>query len=123
MNWYEFNQNNSGGSFHVNSYVCHRVFIEAETEEAAVEKAEGMGIYFNGCEDDRDCPCCGDRWYRTYDAVEFPIDFGRDGVFEAMEPYVCFLATKYGWTDPDIRLYYADGRVGEVSFEGELTYR
>jgi hypothetical protein len=39
--------------------------IEAESAEHADEKAAEIGIYFNGCDDGRDCPCCGDRWYEA----------------------------------------------------------
>lgn len=62
MNFYEFTQNNSGGSFVTDENLCHRLFIEAETHEIATEKAEEMGVYFDGCERGLDCPCCGDRW-------------------------------------------------------------
>ena len=34
--WYEFNQNNSGGSFVVDDKVCHRIYIEAEDFREAV---------------------------------------------------------------------------------------
>lgn len=40
MKWYCFNQMNSGGYFVVNNKVCHRLFIEAESFDDAVEKAE-----------------------------------------------------------------------------------
>lgn len=60
---YEFDQNNTGGSFDVDDKLCHRVYIEANDIEEAVSIAEGMGVYFNGCEEGLDCSCCGDRWY------------------------------------------------------------
>lgn len=60
MPFYEYSQNNSGGSF--DEEMGHSVFIEAATAEEANDRAEGMGIYFNGVENGRDCPCCGDRW-------------------------------------------------------------
>jgi hypothetical protein len=47
--FYEFDQNNSGGSFVVNDKVCHRVIID---------KAETLGIHFDGW---GDCSCCGNR--------------------------------------------------------------
>jgi hypothetical protein len=69
MKYYTFSQNNSGGSFD-GSY--HYVIIEAPSPEAANEIAVNLDlpdvdIYFDGCSDGRDCPCCGDRWYPQYD--------------------------------------------------------
>lgn len=61
--FYEVSQNNSGGSFDVNEKVCHRLFIEAKSEEEATSIAEDLGCYWNGVSEGMDCPCCGDRWY------------------------------------------------------------
>lgn len=66
MNWYLFDQNNSGGSFVVNDKVCHRLFIEANTPEEAISKAEDLGCYWDGVAHGMDCPCCGDRWSCYY---------------------------------------------------------
>lgn len=63
--WYEYSQNNSGGS-HVyddNRGLSERVFIEADSAKEADEYAESIGIYFDGVDNDIDCDCCGDRWY------------------------------------------------------------
>lgn len=63
--WYEYSQNNSGGT-HVyddNRGLSEWVFIEADSAKEADEHAESIGIYFNGVDDDMDCDCCGDRWY------------------------------------------------------------
>jgi len=62
--YFHYSQNNSGGSFHIDESVAHHVIIEAYTPEEANERAQDIGIYFNGCDDGRDCSCCGDRWYR-----------------------------------------------------------
>ena len=69
--WYEFTQNNSGGSFVVDDKVCHRIYIEAEDFREAVIIAESLGCYWNGVEKGIDCPCCGDRWSKWDKA---PID-------------------------------------------------
>lgn len=160
LKWYEFDQNNSGGHFITNDKVCHRLWIEAESHEEAVEKAEELGCYWDGVANSIDCPCCGDRWGKSYDV---PIDFAKydekgysvqvyeishpdaeaewnrrygnyDVVekpkyessfyrslvyagrikFNSIEEYAQFLADEYGWTVPDIRLYYADGSVKEI---------
>ena len=60
MPFYRYRQNNSGGSF--DREMGLSVFIEAATVEEANDRAEGMGIYFNGVENGSDCECCGDRW-------------------------------------------------------------
>lgn len=74
LKWFEFSQNNSGGSFIINDKVCHRLFIEAESFSDAVEKAEDLGCYWNGVAEGRDCPCCGDRWDKWNDN---PIDIEK----------------------------------------------
>jgi hypothetical protein len=61
--YYEFSQNNSGGSFYCNDKLCHRLIIEANNEEQAISIAESLGCYWNGVEEGQDCSCCGDRWY------------------------------------------------------------
>ena len=66
LKFFTFNQNNSGGSFVSNETVDHFVIIQAENTRQANDKAEAVGIYFNGCDQDIDCSCCGDRWYATY---------------------------------------------------------
>jgi hypothetical protein len=68
--FFEFNQNNSGGRFTVNKYLCHRLIIEADCQSDAIHKAETLGCYWNGVEDGLDCSCCGDRWYMV-DMVDF----------------------------------------------------
>lgn len=60
--FYEFNQNNSGGSFVVNDNLCKRVIIEVDSEEEVISKGEELGMYWNGVSCGIDCSCCGDRW-------------------------------------------------------------
>lgn len=71
--FYHFNQNNSGGKFVVDERVTFNVIIEAQSAREANEVAESVGIYFDGLEAGRDCPCCGERW--------LPVD-DRDGDLE-----------------------------------------
>lgn len=115
LQWFEFNQNNSGGHFVVDDKGCHRVWIQAPSQEDAVEQAKSLGMYFNGVEAGFDCRCCGDRWNEPWRATELPVDYGENGTFETIEQYAQFLADRYGWTSPDGRLYYADGTVKEIS--------
>lgn len=63
--FYEFSQNNSGGSFDVDENVCHRVIIEAKSEEEAIAIFEPMIENQSGS-----CPCCGDRWYVSPDEID-----------------------------------------------------
>jgi hypothetical protein len=114
MKFYEYTQNNSGGSFIENEKLTHRLMIEAETCTEADEIAEDMGVYFNGCEDGDDCPCCGDRWY-SGDLVEVDRDWIKEKGINDIEGYCQWMADNYSWCDPDVRLFYKDGTVKEFS--------
>ena len=61
LKFYEYSQNNTGGSFTTDDKLCHRLFIEANSSTEADEIAEGLGCYWNGVDEGSDCPCCGDR--------------------------------------------------------------
>lgn len=115
MKWFHFSQNNSGGSFVVTSELCHHLFIEAANDIAALAKAFDMGVYLHGVRDGLDCGCCGDRWYEPSEE-KFPLFYdGKGGVvFKGPEEYAQHLANDFGWTSPDARIYYADGRVVEI---------
>ena len=49
----------------VDERVSDYVLIQARNGAHADERAEEIGIYFNGVDDGMDCECCGDRWYPT----------------------------------------------------------
>ena len=95
----------------------------------------------NGCDDGTDCSCCGDRWYRptqinnpyTYgaftetEAEKIAEKYGgkavkrnkasygnrdTDVVF-SIEQYATYIAEEYGWTSPDVRIFYKNGEVKE----------
>lgn len=68
MAFYEFSQNNSGGSFDHDrdAGIGYSVWIEANNADQANALAEGIGLYFDGCDTGSDCACCGDRWYRAW---------------------------------------------------------
>ena len=106
MNIYEFRQNNSGGSFDVNDNVTHRVFIEAKDKDAAIYKALTLGVYFDGVDEGIDCECCGNRWHKPW---HVHTSNSEDKPREEIEDELQELANTYGWTTPDIYLYYADG--------------
>ena len=150
MKFYEFKQNNSGGSFAVNDQLCHNLIIEANNSEEAESKAESMGVYFNGCDEGMDCPCCGDRWYRPdelestyrygsfekaeaesiaekYEGTVVPSRYKRKGeerfdVIFSIESYAQYIADDYGWTSPDARIFYANGEIKEI-FSSKIEKR
>lgn len=95
MKFFEFSQNNSGGSFICNDMLTNRVYIEAPSEREAIARAEDMGMYWNGVDEGMDCPCCGDRWSKPWrdDGMEFPYNYGAFTKKDAES-----IASKYGIT-------------------------
>lgn len=75
--FYSYNQNNSGGSFDKDENLDEYVIIEANSLNEANEKAESIGIYFDGVDKGYDCDCCGDRWYDPYEPTEQPKVYGE----------------------------------------------
>lgn len=66
MPFFTFRQNNSGGQFRGPAIT---VIIEADGAEEVnrmVEDEKISGMYFDGVENEEDCPCCGDRWCRQF---------------------------------------------------------
>jgi hypothetical protein len=98
MKFFCFNQNNSGGTYDRGDNVSEYVIVEANDAAHANDRAEAIGIYFDGVEDGRDCPCCGNRWYRMYDGE------GEDVPTVYGEP-----VSQGDWTGQCI-VHYIDGR-------------
>jgi hypothetical protein len=107
--FYQFRQNNSGGSFVENNKVAHFVIIEAEDHVQANEIAESIGIYFDGCEKELDCDCCGDRWSEVEEGEgdETPVLYGEP--INKYDDWFCNKGDVYCY------LYKLDGEV--------VTYR
>lgn len=108
--FFTFDQNNTGGTFIENDDLRRFVIIEAKNSARANSRAEAIGIYFDGCEDDIDCPCCGDRWYRVLDD-----DDGYDVPHVYGTPIGDPVAsdTPNEWLDlnyAQVVVHYADGR-------------
>jgi hypothetical protein len=59
--WYKYHQNNSGGRFRPPAIT---VYVEAMSPSQADERAETLGLYFDGS---GDCKCCGSRWSGAVD--------------------------------------------------------
>jgi hypothetical protein len=78
--YFHYSQNNSGGSFDIDDKVAHHVIIQAHSASEANKLAEDVGIYFNGCDDGRDCSCCGDRWSPAWrdEGTDTPTIYGED---------------------------------------------
>lgn len=108
MNYYMWRQNNTGGSFVTDDNVSRYVVIQAESYEEAEQKAFAFGVYYNGVDDDRDCACCGDRWYEG-DLVE--VDDG-----ESIEDYLQREEDEYPCRDTMTILHLADG--SKKTFQG-----
>lgn len=113
IKYYHYSQNNSGGSFVHDEYLSIHVVIAAHNTEHADERAEALGIYFDGAEDGSDCPCCGDRWFRVYghDGRDFPHVYG--------EPVAHALPSgSIDWTrgeHPHTIVHHLDGSVDKYS--------
>jgi len=115
MKWFHFIQNNSGGSFDFNAEkgISRAVLIQADSAEEANFKAEAIGIYFNGCDDELDCSCCGDRWSKVndhYDANDEPMVYG-DKV-EADSKFEKGTGFNIKWMDgrgPEGYMHFKDG--------------
>lgn len=102
MPYFEYSQNNSGGVFIHDKDVAEFVIIEAPDAEAANTRAEEIGIYFDGCEDGRDCRCCGDRWHHAWNkGFSKPMLYG--------EPLARY-QSDYGSSRESVYVYHADGQ-------------
>jgi len=117
--WYEFRQNNSGGSFQMDNDLTVHVLIQAASTGEANTKAQDIGIYFDGCSDGLDCDCCGDRWYEAGDAMESFTTYNWSDRFEPkkhanVREYAQAVADAVMWAEdgkPSVILYYADDTV------------
>lgn len=113
--FFHFSQNNSGGSFDYDepAGITHHVVIEADSLEEANQRAEAIGLYWDGVGAGKDCECCGDRWSPAWSGDEVPAVYGKpvteseDGLFHWMPGYEVFI-------------HYKDGRIeGFHPAEGE----
>lgn len=74
--WYEFDQNNSGGYFIRDDFVSDLVFVQAMNAEQAeeimrdlIDKAEAWDY----------CDCCGERWsFWSTKGYDVPTRYGKD---------------------------------------------
>ncbi|MCQ6554773.1 hypothetical protein NPS70_16430 [Streptomyces sp. C10-9-1] len=104
--FFTYDQNNSGGGFDVDEEagISVYVIVEAEDYATANERAEAIGLYFDG---EGDCSCCGNRWSAQWSGTDgdaVPSIYG-----EPVETAVVY--TKWVGTRPDAFVHYVDGRV------------
>jgi hypothetical protein len=107
MPFFHYSQNNNNSSFDYDETrgITHHVVIEAASPDEADSRAEQIGLYWNGCDDGRDCDCCGDRWYQTH---------GDGDVVPAIYDEPITATTDVSrWMDEgrEIAVHHADGRI------------
>lgn len=109
--FYTYRQNNSGGywTFKPKAGISHFVIIEANSTKNADERAEDIGLYFDGCDDGRDCDCCGDRWSRAenYDETVTPKIYDQEAL-----PSSDDIANVY--------IHYLDGRIVQSRYKSKF---
>ena len=107
MNFFTFRQNNSGGSYAVDSErgIGYLVCIEAENAAKACERALKIGLYFDGS---GDCSCCGNRWSEVDDDDALPYP-GSQGSTLWMHKSI--------WDEPAF-IHFANGEIIRVDYSG-----
>lgn len=75
--FYTFSQSNPGGRY--DDSMPMYLIIQSTSAEQANERAESLGVYFDGTVIGRDCECCNDRWYRVddFDGKKNPMVYGE----------------------------------------------
>jgi hypothetical protein len=112
--FYTFTQNNSGGSFDRDEMrgIAPYVIVEADSCDQANDRAEAIGLYFDGVDGGGDCSCCGDRWYRAHDGDAEPEIYGAPP-----EKYQCDWTSAGGaycfvhWRDGSVKAYRSAAEV------------
>lgn len=110
--FYDFRQNNSGGSFDFDGDrgISVSVIVEADSADEANERAEEIGLYFDGS---GDCECCGDRWssqWRDDAGDEVPSIYGQP--IAEYTPHIKWSEKDF----PEVFVHYKDGTVtGHIS--------
>lgn len=116
MAFWTYHQNNSGGGFDYDPErgISCNVIVEAGSESEADERAERIGLYFDGA---GDCQCCGNRWSGAWGSGdEVPSIYGIPvGLYYS--PGACFRDSDqeinpWYWVDGyDTFVHYIDGSI------------
>lgn len=115
--FFNYNQNNSYGTFDFNKEngITHHVIIEADNNAEADSLAQEIGIYFEGIDREIDCSCCGNRWDRAsdYNKSESPSVYGlkldREIAPKIIVDNKRSVLFKWMGDDPEIFVHYKDG--------------
>lgn len=114
--FYDYRQNNSGGWFDIRPEdgISVHIIIEADSHWEANEKAENLGLYFNG---ESDCRCCGYRWCEAsvYDGDDVPSIYGA-----AVHGGGARIS-RWARPLPEGFIHYKDGRMEAVWTDDERT--
>jgi len=113
--FYTFDQNNSGGSWDYDAArgITHRVIVEADSPDEANDRAEAIGLYFNGVAAERDCECCGDRWSPMWSGEKgttVPEVYGT-AVLETKKMPRNGAGIKWMGNKPEVFIHYKDNRI------------
>lgn len=104
--FWEFRQNNSGGSFIAPAYF---VYVEADSEEEASERFQEIdGCYFDHMYI-RDCACCGARWSGTYS--DYPLDEVYIKIDKSKEDRTAWGVSMYKDPIPEAIIYHKNKRL------------
>lgn len=107
--FYNYSQNNSGGSFICDEEkgIGEYVIIEALSADDANQRAERIGLYFDGW---GDCPCCGNRWSSAWEdsGYDIPSIYGTP-ISEAKESFF----------RKDVFIHYIDGRIERIDLQSK----
>lgn len=110
MAFFYYRQNNSGGrfDFDADAGISAHVIVEADSADEANERAEGIGLYFDGS---GDCRCCGNRWYPQSG------DEDGDAVPSIYGTPLENASTIFHWLKgrPDVFVHYESGAVAAVT--------
>jgi hypothetical protein len=115
--FWNYRQNNSGGSFSFDKDrgISVNVIVEANSPDDADRRAESIGIYFD---DDYsiDCECCGTRWHRAYGEGDVLPSVYNEPVIGGK---VRFTEYSYKWMEknPEGFIHYKDGTVVPFDYE------
>lgn len=117
MSFYEFVQNNSGGSFDFDGKagISHFVIVEADSTEEAVSTAREIGLYFDGVGSGQDCSCCGDRWYEPWEeGTETPEIYAQDVSDGIYSPQDALIQGGWMYPKPEGYIHFKDGTIRAV---------
>lgn len=110
--FYKFRQNNTSGFFEEKPPLSSSVFIESDSENDAIERAQKIGLYWDGAKNKVDCECCGDRWKAEPEVANPIID--EENILPTVESIAQYEADEFGCTtsmifkSDDVRIFIPD---------------